>query len=153
MYKNKFEIDYNALSETVNQRKIKLSSVANQIEKVAFDVVRFKDSDSLSKLWQIHQENGEDYIVAMYTDEDPECEWSVKVSNASAEFYYKNQPLMKLSSRQIGINPEELHLLQSYLPRKLSENQQLTLKLLKLASPETQHFVKANFPELLSGQK
>ena len=65
----KFSLDYNQIADIINKRKYALEDVKDKIVKVAFDIVRFKDSD-LNQLWQIHHTDDGDYITALYDEEE-----------------------------------------------------------------------------------
>ena len=70
---NKFSVDYMDLQSKLSQKRaFRLSDVKEKIRKVAFDVVRFVDSDKLDDLWQIHRDGEDEYIVAMYDEEKTE---------------------------------------------------------------------------------
>ena len=45
-------IDYGNLDSFLYKKAYKYREVQDRLERVAFDVVRFKDDDNLSHLWQ-----------------------------------------------------------------------------------------------------
>lgn len=139
--------------DTLYKKQYKLSEVKDKIEKVAFDVVKFKDDDDASKLWQIHSSDDGDYIVALYDVEQvskiaqaSENPWTVKVSNLSGTIsvFYKDTFITQLKATDLGIPKEELSLIKSYLPKKLQQNK----KLVSLILQSSQTDVLSKFPEL-----
>lgn len=133
-----FSIDYNELQDNLGKKKAyKLSTVKDRIVKIAFDIVRFQDADSLDKLWQIQNQDGEDYIVALYNMDDNDIKvstaadtsnaqnpWNVLIdkSGSTVNVFYHNTPLTKLSLSAFGIAAEESNLIKSYLPNKLASD-------------------------------
>ena len=49
---SKFSVNYSNLSDQIYKKAYKLSEVKEQLETVAFDIVRFKDGDKSADLWQ-----------------------------------------------------------------------------------------------------
>ena len=138
----KFSIDYPELQNKLNQKKAYLlSEVNDKIVKVAFDVVRFVDTDSLDKLWRIHNDGDKEYIVAMYDDDALIAEakktasvkeWSVVLDGRkeNATIFKQNQPICKLSLASLGIPANEAYLLSEWLPKKLASDVNFAEKLL-----------------------
>jgi len=133
-------------------KKYKLADVKAQIEKVAFDVVRFKDDDNRANLWQIQSCDDGDYIIALY-DEDfkKESEWEASLDKTASfvHIFYKKTELGKLSSKDLG----DLDLVRAakILPQKLASNNQL--KDLFLDRLPSKQVVLAKFPELKTGTR
>jgi hypothetical protein len=153
---NQFRVDLNQLSNKISKRAYKLADVKDQIEKVSFDIVRFKDSDQSANLWQIHSADDGDYIVAMYED-DPEekvaSSWQVKmVKNSELQISYKGDPLVSLSAKKIGIPVNELYQAEAYLPEKLASNKKLVKTLLQELPHVARQEVARRYPELIEGQ-
>lgn len=114
----------------------------SKMKKVAFDVVRFMDNnDVIDGLWKIHREGNDEYIVAMY-DEDQALTsqasakpWQVVLdSNTNINIFYKNHCLGKFASKDLGISDDEIKESVSFLPNSLSQNKNLVSGLLKLCS-------------------
>jgi hypothetical protein len=156
---SKFSVDYNGLENVLYKKSYKLSEVQDRIEKVAFDVVRFKDSDKRSLLWQIQSADDGDYIVAMYDENDGDVikeaslsadNWEVSLSKNSfdLQFYYKGEPVIKVASHKLGISKEEISSVPSYLPKKLSENKKLASSLLNLLGEPAKKVILSKYPEL-----
>ena len=150
-----FKIDYSGLADRVTKRAYKLEDVKNQIEKVAFDIVRFKDGDKGADLWQVQSaDDGEQYIVSLY---EPEAEvktsavWSVTMSKTAGEIQvsYKGDPLVRIASSRLGIPVSELHKVESYLPSKLAENKKLVKALLNELNKSAKEEVLSKYPELV----
>lgn len=150
-----FKIDYSGLADKVNKKAYKLEDVRDRIEKVAFDIVRFKDGDTGSDLWQVQSaDDGEEYIVSLY---EPEAEvktsavWGVSVSKTAGEIQisYKGDPLVRLASSRLGIPANELHKVGSYLPLKLAENKKLVKALLNELNKSAKEEVLNKYPELV----
>ena len=62
---NKFAVDYNSLESELTPRPqyFRYDDVKDRLRKVAFDVVRFKDGDDISGLWQIQQTDEGEVIL------------------------------------------------------------------------------------------
>lgn len=130
----------------------KLADVSSRIEKVAFDVVRFKDDDNRANLWQIQSCDDGDYIFARY-DEDfrKESDWEAVVDKTASviHIFYKNTELGKLSSQDLG--NLDLDRAAQILPKKLASNGQL--KKLFLDRLSSKQAVLSKFPELSDGTR
>lgn len=148
-------IDYSQLEHKIYKRAYKLSEVKDRIEKVAFDVVRFKDDDNAANLWQVQSADDGEYIVALYDQAEEKVaeassNWKVNLSKigGNLNFYYKNEPIVKIASSQIGIPENQVDLAISYLPQKLATNKKLVNALLKELSKDSRENVLAKYPEL-----
>lgn len=150
----KFSIDYSDLAK-IQKKAYRLSDVKDQLETVAFDVVRFKDGDKGSELWQVQSADDGDYIVALY-DEDVEKTasanpWGVFVTKngSGLQISYKGDPLVSLASSKLGIPSSELHKAEQYLPEKLATNKKLVKALLSELSDTARQVVSKRYPELV----
>ncbi len=148
---SKYSIDFNKLDHKLNHKVYKLSEVQDQIEKVAFDIVKFKDNDKSADLWKIEKDSDGEYIVALYKTEDTEkVSWDVtldKVAHA-LEISYKGDPLVKVAGAKLGIPQKDLFKATQYLPVKLAENKKLVKGLLSLLSESAKKTVLSKYPEL-----
>jgi hypothetical protein len=151
----KFSIDYSNLENKIIKKAFKLKDVQHRIEKVAFDVVKFKDGDEASALWQVQSADDGDYIIALYQDDLDEKEassnpWEVSVNKLAGEIYvyYKGSPLTKFASSKIGIPTSELDKVEKYLPEKLAENKKLVNLLLNELSESAKKEALSKYPEL-----
>lgn len=152
----KFSIDYSGLAK-INKKAYRLSDVKDQLETVAFDIVRFKDGDKGAELWQVQSAEDGDYIVSLY-DEDEGTEktashnpWSVLVTKSGTDLQiaYKGDPLVRLASSKLGIPSSELHKAEQYLPEKLATNKKLVKALLSELSETARLEVSRRYPELV----
>jgi hypothetical protein len=150
---SKNSIDYSSLETKIYKRAYKLSDVKDRLETVAFDIVRFKDSDKAADLWQVQNAEDGDYIVAMYQSEEEEktASWGVTVSKTAGDLQvsYKGDPLVSISSGKLGIPPSELYKIEEYLPAKLAANKKLVKALLNELPASAKNAVLNKYPELV----
>ena len=152
---SRFAINYSRLEDKIYKKAYKLSDVSDKIEKVAFDIVKFKDGDAGANLWQIQSADDGDYIVALYQNDEEvktaSSTWEVSViKTANAiQVSYKGDPIVKISSSKLGIPPAELDKVTEYLPSKLAENKRLVSALLKEVSPSVKASILNKYPELV----
>lgn len=147
----KFSINYSSLENVVYKKAYKLSDVKDQLETVAFDIVRFKDNDKGANLWQIQSADDGDYIVAMYLPEEKTaCDWEVNLSKVAGDLQvsYKGDPLVRIASTRLGVPRQEAHKIPEYLPLKLSENKKLVHALLNELPATAKNEVFKKYPEL-----
>jgi hypothetical protein len=153
---SKFSVDYSGLANTITKKAYRLADVKDQLETVAFDVVRFKDGDKGADLWQVQNAEDGDYIVALYQD-DEEIEksasggWSVLVTKTAGDLQviYKGDPLVKVACSKLGIPRNELHQIEQYLPQKLATNKKLVKALLNELEDSMKLAVFKKYPELV----
>jgi hypothetical protein len=151
---SKFSLDYNQLNNRLNTRLIRLADVKDKIEKVAFDVVRFRDSDSASNLWQIQGQGDEQYIVALYPEEVEKLKlssWEVSLSKLAntVSFFYKGEPVVKLAASELGVvGQDQLEKTVKSLPRQLETNKKLASALLKKLPATAVEDLLRKYPEL-----
>ena len=81
---DKFAVDYSTIEKDLNRPKFyKYEDVKDKLVKVAFDVVRFMDTnEDIDGLWQIQKTDDGEVIVAMYDTPDSkeikaESDWHV----------------------------------------------------------------------------
>jgi len=151
----KYVLDYDKLDITLSKRAYRLSDVQNRLETVAFDIVRFRDGDEASKLWQIQSAEDGEYIVTMY-DEDTEKKaasnaWEVALSKTAniLQVYYKGDPIVKVATSKLGIPEAELASVERYLPAKLATNKTLVRALLAELNETIKKSVFNKYPELI----
>lgn len=129
----KFSVDFTGLQNNLQEKKVyRLSEVSHRIRKVAFDVVRFVDSDKIDDLWQIHRDGENEYIVAMYDEtEAPDVKvktaavtnnWTAQAerSGDGISVFYRGNPVTRLTLASLGIEPTDASLVCEYLPRKIA---------------------------------
>jgi hypothetical protein len=150
----KFGLDYSGLENKVYKKAYRLSDVKDRLETVAFDIVRFKDSDAGADLWQVQSADDGDYIVAMYQPEEEEktaAMWGVSVSKTAGDLQisYRGDPLVRIASSKLGIPRAELHKVEEYLPSKLAANKKLVKALLNELPESAKKEVLNKYPELV----
>ena len=157
---SKYSVDYSGLAK-LTKKAYRLSDVKDQLEKVAFDVVRFKDGDHGAELWQVQSADDGDYIVALYDEEEAAVEktaskesspvWGVLVTKNGSDLQvsYKGDPLVRLSAAKLGIPSHELHQAEKYLSEKLATNKKLVKALLNELNDAARQEVSKRYPELV----
>ncbi len=151
---SKFSVDYSVLDSKIHKKAYKLSDVKDQLEKVAFDIVKFKDGDNSANLWQIQSSDDGEYIIALYKPEEEvklASDWDVSVAKTagSLQISYKGDPLVTMASSKLGIPNSEIHKVAEYLPKKLSENKTLVKALLNELPSSAKEMVLNKYPELV----
>jgi hypothetical protein len=152
---SKFSVDYSGLENKVYKKAYRLSDVKDQLETVAFDIVKFKDGDKSADLWQIQSADDGDYIVAIYQPEEEEksasANWDVVVSKTAGDIQvsYKGDPIVRIASSKLGIPRHELNQVPEYLPAKLAENKKLVKALLNELPASAKKEVLSKYPELV----
>lgn len=151
---SKNSIDFAGLEHKISHKTYKLSEIKDQIEKVAFDIVRFKDADKGTELWQVQSADDGEYIVALYDEEDEAVKvasnWSVYLTKTAAnvQISYKNDPIATLSYIELGIPKHEITQVANYLPEKLATNKKLVSTLLNQLNDGARKEVFKRYPEL-----
>lgn len=150
---SKFEINYSGLENTIMKKAYRLEDVKDRIERVAFDIVKFKDDDEGANLWQIQSADDGEYIVAVYNQEEDKTanDWSVRLSKVGSalQISYKGDPIIRVASSNLGIPPSELPRVEKYLPEKLAENKKLVRALLNELDESAKNEVLNRYPELV----
>lgn len=151
---DKVAVDYSSLEEKLTTKKVyKLNEVQHRLKKVAFDVVRFFDSDNIDGLWQIQRCDDGEYIVAMYEEEPSiktSADWSVisDKSGNNINIFYKNEPVKKVSLASLGMTTEDSSVVCSFLPKKLASDKNLVSSLLNDLSSQEKNNLLERYPEL-----
>ncbi len=151
---SKFSLDYSKLENRLYKKAYRLSDVKDQLETVAFDIVRFKDADKGADLWQVQSADDGDYIVALYQPDEEKTAaplWDVRVSKTAGDLQisYKGDPLVRVAASRLGIPRAELEKVEEYLPSKLASNKKLVQALLKELPESTKEEVLNKYPELV----
>jgi hypothetical protein len=149
----KFSVDYSSLQNEIYKKVYKLSEVKDKIEKVAFDLVRFKDQDKRADLWQVQSADDGEYIIALYSSDDQQKTallWDVMFIKTSNELQisYKGDPIIRLAANKLGLASNDLSKVESYLPERLCENKKLVKTLLNELSVSAKNSVLNKYPEL-----
>jgi hypothetical protein len=150
---SKFSVDYSVLATQITKKAFRLADVKDQLESVAFDVVRFKDSDKSADLWQVQSADDGEYIVALYQPEEEEktAAWDVSILKSSGQLQvsYKGDPLVRLNASRLGVPRSEINKVPGYLPAKLATNPKLVKALLNELPESAKNEVLAKYPELV----
>lgn len=156
---SRFKVDLDNVAKQLDKKSFKLSEVKDKIEKVAFDIVKFKDSNS-NELWQIQSSDDGEYIVALYeedkvatanlkalasTDTQP---WEITVKNADLYVFYNKEYFCKIAGTKLGFQEKDLNLVKKYLPNKLAANKTLVKSLINSLDRQTIQNILSKFPEL-----
>lgn len=132
MDKNK--VDYSVLENTLYAPKMyKYEDVKHQLVKIAFDVVVFRNRPE--HLWQIQKgEDGNDYVVAMYGDEESvelsKSSWSVETDKFQkfATIFYKNTPVTNVNLQATKV--ADVEDFKARVPSMLENNKDLVKQML-----------------------
>lgn len=136
---DKFSVDLTELQSKLQAKKAyRLSDVKHKIKKVAFDVVKFVDSDRIDDLWQIQRDGDDEYIVAMYDDNvtktasAPTSQWSALADNAgnNVNVFYRNVPVKRICIASMGIPAEDSYLVCRSITEKLASDKSFLVKFL-----------------------
>lgn len=150
-----FKVDFTKLEDKLLKKAYKLADVKDQLEVVAFDVVRFKDVDKGADLWQIQSADDGEFIVTKYEDAEVKKTasanpWEVIVSKATKALnvFYKGDNIVRVASKKLGIDDSELPSVERYLPKRLAENKKLVSALLSELTESAKNEVLNKYPEL-----
>ena len=164
---NKFALDYNDLEDVVDKKRYKLSEVKHLIEKIAFDVVKFKTDDP-DKLWQIQSGDDGEYIIALYDNTDDKkvavaasassnvktatqkSPWTVSVNKSASDLnvFYKGEPVVKIAAKSLGFDSSDMDFTVKYLGEKLASNKLLRDALLLKVDEKFRSELYKKYPEL-----
>jgi hypothetical protein len=153
----KFDVDYLNLDQQLTEPKyFKYADVKDQLVKVAFDIVKFRETDAIDGLWQIQQTNDGEIIVATYQDEQEVSKqasaisWEARSNTAgnSVTIFYKGVPITKVAIMQYGIPAGDAHLVCKYVPEKLASSTDFRKKMLNELSNDDRLELLKKFPEL-----
>lgn len=157
---NKYSVDYSALNEKFTEKPtFKYADVADRLVKVAFDIVKFKDSDNIDGLWKIQATDDGEVIVAMY---DSDAVDTVKTASARSEewaaiadssrkyvnIFYKNDPVSQVKLASFGFEPNDADMLCEILPAKLSQSKSFRDDLLNSLSTNDREELFSKYAEL-----
>ena len=158
----KFSVDYTDLqSKLSKKRAFRLSDVTGKVKKVAFDVVRFVDSDKIDDLWQIHRDGDDEYIVAMYEEEQTEKTASAATTLWKAipdgagkhiHLFYKDTPIKRIALAPLGIPSEDAVMVSRSISQKLASDRSFFDSLVKELTEEERAALKQLEPSLLTGK-
>jgi hypothetical protein len=155
--KDKFTINFDHLAErVVPQQTYRLRDVEHRIERVAYDLVRFRENEDTDQLWKIEDGSDGPVIVALYgddgsllkTESSTKKVWEVIPDKTAMHFYYKGEPLVSLSSEQLGIPESEFNIAGRWIPQKLASDERFQELLLNTVNRAGRVHIAQRFPEL-----
>ena len=137
---DKYKLDVNELERNLSAPKMmKLADVQNQVHKVAFDVVTFRDSPET--LWKVVAGEDGDYIVADYqvadmqltasdNKEQVKTAWAVETDrlNKTATIFYKNTPITNINIATANI--DDVEDFKHRIPNMLQKEASLVTKMI-----------------------
>lgn len=155
---NKFSIDYNDLESKLNSPKsFKYEDVKHRLKKVAFDIVKFVDNDDyVDSLWKIENTKDGEVIVALYNNDlqvegsdNKNGNWAAVASlNGNINIFYKDTPVKKIASLDIGLSEGEVPSFCLSLSSKLNKNEDFKQSLIKDLSASQRAELFSKYPEL-----
>jgi formate-dependent phosphoribosylglycinamide formyltransferase (GAR transformylase) len=156
--KDKFTVDFDHLTQSLlpQKRAYRLADVENRIERVAYDLVRFRDNADTDQLWKIEESADGPIIVALYgedgaiktSESSTKQDWDAIPDKKAVHIFYKGEALMSLSSEELGIPTEEFGIVRRWLPRKLGTDQGLQKALFSKVASSGRELIAQRFPEL-----
>lgn len=126
-----FGYDWDSLKEKVepDESKIAFNDVKHLFKKVAFDVYKEKSGDS--KLWELREEDGVQYLVALYENDDTLTvesnkeanEWSATPDSEgkNVTLSYRDFPLKRIAIADLGVKPDKADEFASFLVSKVQD--------------------------------
>ena len=156
--RDKFNVDFDRMAEKLLPKNAyRLADVEHLIEKVGYDLVRFRDNQDTDQLWKIQEGADGPVIVALYgndgnlfseSDVQPKNDWEAVPDKTAMHIYYKGEPLVILSAQEMGIPSEELGIARRWLPAKLAGDEDLQQALLSKVATNVRKLIAQRFPEL-----
>jgi hypothetical protein len=152
----KYCVNFDALEVDITPKKAsyRLSDVANRIEKVAFDVVRFRDDADTEQLWQIKQTEEGPVIIALYDESgslkaESKLDWEAiaEKKTASVHLFYKSEPVIKITAAEANVPADEVDLLARWLPNSLASDTELQVLVLKKMARDNRDLFVGKYPE------
>lgn len=114
-------------SLTPDKNKLAYERVKGNFRKVAWDV--YKPLSGEDSLWELREEDGEKFLVALYGDNDDmvvesekESEWTAKsdFSGENVTLAWKNVPVHRFSGVEYKFRPSEANGFASFIEKKAS---------------------------------
>lgn len=156
--RDKFNVDFDRVAETLLPKNAyRLADVEHLIEKVGYDLVRFRDNQDTDQLWKVQEGADGPVIVALYgedgsiiseSDTQSKNDWEAVPDKTAMHIYYKGEPLVILSAQEMGIPNEELNIARRWLPAKLAGDEELQTALLSKVTSNVRKLIAQRFPEL-----
>lgn len=154
---DKFNIDFDNLSEKMKKKRAyRMEDVKGRIRKVAFDVVRFIDSEGLDNLWKVKTVGDEEYIVAMYGEDEEKVEktasenlWRAIENGRGVDIFYKGAAVGTIDLSSLGFDPSDRQLASQWIPVKLGEDRDFTDRFISSLSSSERENLAVVAPELV----
>lgn len=152
--KDRFSVNFDQLSQSILPKNTyRLADVEHKIEKVAYDMVRFRDNQDTDQLWKIKETADGPVIVALYGDDgqmttESKTDWDAVPDKKAMHIFYKGEPLVSLSSSDLGIPVEEFSIVRRWLPNKLANDPDLQKDLFGKIPACSRVAIAKRFPEL-----
>lgn len=140
---------------TPNTRRIPFEPNKHLFKKVAFDVFQLNGSP-VESLWLLEEdENGEQFLVAQYDDQEAKglevkSHWAALADKdyKNVTLLYKDTPIQRFASSQYGFDESDAHIFQHTLIEKLSSDKEFLAKFLESQPEERRNELLRQFPEL-----
>lgn len=152
---DRFSINFDELSKTVAkpQNTYRLSDVQHKIEKVAYDLVRFRDNQDTDQLWKIEETADGPMIIALYGEDgqltsESKSDWDAIPNKQAMHIFYKGEPLAAFSSNELGIPVSEFSVARRWLPKKLASDQDIQRAIFEKLPNSNRIAIAKRFPEL-----
>jgi hypothetical protein len=152
---DRFSINFDELSKTVAkpQNTYRLADVGHKIEKVAYDLVRFRDNQDTDQLWKIEETSDGPVIVALYGDNgqltsESKTDWDAVPHKQAMHIFYKGEPLAVFSAVDLGIPASEFSVARRWLPKKLASDQGIQKAIFEKLPNSNRVAIAKRFPEL-----
>lgn len=156
--RDKFTVDFDRVAQAVlPKRAYRLADVEHRLERVAYDLVRFRDNDDTDQLWKVQESPDGPVIIALYgedgslvteSNDQPKNDWEAVPDKKALHIYYKGEPLVSLGSADLGIPADEFNVVRRWLPAKLAADESMQTELLGKAPAPVRALIAQRFPEL-----
>jgi hypothetical protein len=131
----KFSLDYAGLQSKLSTKKMyRLADVQHKLKRVAFDVVRFVDNNNIDELWKIERDGDDEYIVAMYDENQmltaaqtktaSDNPWQA-IPDSNREFvhiFFKDNAIKRLAMKDLGVPSEDAVMICGILKSKFASD-------------------------------
>jgi hypothetical protein len=154
----KYSVDYKDLCNDMDAPKAyRLEDVKDKIERVAFDVVRFRDNEDTDMLWRIDERDDGPVIVALYdeagsmtSESTDEKKWEALPDKSAGclHVYYSGDPIVRLAASDLGIPADEVELAARWLPVKLAEDEDIQRFVMSKVHEASRKMLAEAHPEL-----
>jgi len=152
-------IDWTKLANVVNPKLDRIPYEPNKhlFTKVAFDVFQLNTSP-VESLWVLEtNDEGEEYLAAMYDGEDTtgdkievKSSWQALADKEAKNvtLVYKDVPLHRFASADYKFDQSDVHIFQRTLISKLSSDKSFRDRFLNSQPEEKRKMILQQFPEL-----